>query len=159
MLKLTLQPTGTNYSIDENSEVVRVRQDGGGSRYRRDFIGAARRVTCTWQCKPSQYEYMQTFFSAINRGASSFLIDLAMDTVELVEHTAHIMPGSFNLRGKEGNRYTVTALLEVIPKVRNEGSDAAWITVTNAYGDNASMFASTLATLANVNVPAIFPNA
>lgn len=114
--KLELAPDQANYSTRLGSESASVRHEGNAGNYRRSYFNAARRVTVLWYCDANEYEYLQEAYrSWVASGGVPFLIDLILQTPDLVEHKACFIPGSFGLRSHSGLSYTVGAELEVEP--------------------------------------------
>jgi len=115
VLKLSLVPTQAGYAATLGAESISVQLDGGAPLYRRSHLGAASKVSATWTVGKTDYGTLMLFHrEGVNRGADAFLIDLVLHDSDPSEYQAHFVPGSFGLRSKDGDTYTVGADLEVI---------------------------------------------
>lgn len=111
--KLAIPPDQDSYEAAPGSEVLSVKLDGGVSRSRRDFIGAAAGFRVQWTLTPTEYQYLDSFFKHIKNGSLPFLIDLILDGPVMLEYTAKFVPGSYKLAKQSGLTYIVSAELEV----------------------------------------------
>lgn len=153
METLMLRPDAGSYSQQEGAEVIGVALDGGGGRYRRDKIGAARTVSVAWTMNPLQYRYWRAFWNtSTKRGSLPFICDLVGETGEGPEpHTCRFIPGSVSMPSQMGLTYIQQATLEVIPHPVDAEFDAGVILLFNAGVSEDIMPA--LAHLVNVAIP------
>lgn len=137
MYKLNLAPIQADYTVTDGVEVVRVDLAGGMGRYRRDILKASKTVNVTWWTTTAEYDYLRAFYRVVvAEGARRFLIDLIIDSPELVEHEAMIIPGTMQLAGVMAGIYHVTAQLEVMPVDHDYNDDSDYIGVVSEWGLN-----------------------
>jgi hypothetical protein len=138
MERLLLRPNSEDYSQEEGAEVIATSLDGGAGRYRRDKVGASRRVNVSWTMNPNQYQYWRAFWNtATKRGALPFLCDLVgEDGTGPIQHVCYFVPGSVSMPSQMGLTYTQSATLEVKPNpvndAVNEGIMAIFATSTDS---------------------------
>lgn len=114
--KFPFIPEQASYNYTKAKELVAISLEGGLSKSRRDIVGGAATVDCTWFLDLAEYQYFSAFFNvAISHGADEFRIDLLLDQPELSEYTAKFVVDSFELSEPSGLQVVVTAQLEVIP--------------------------------------------
>lgn len=114
MYKLVTTPDSSGYSVTPGSEVIGTKLDGGASRTRVDILNAASTVTCQWTLGPEDYEYLRMFYSLnVYNGGEQFLIDLILDSAELTEYRAKIIPDTWKLVSQSGLQYVVSCNLEI----------------------------------------------
>lgn len=131
MATLHFPPAATGYSAQQRSGVLSVELDGGASRYRKDILHGAFRVTATWFCNRQEYDYLCAFHrTSTQSGSLPFDVSLRLDAEKRAVHTAYFVPGTFRLSRMEGRSRVVEAELEVVkPFDSNEATaDAAIIT-------------------------------
>jgi hypothetical protein len=122
-IKLPIDKEG--YSVQYGSNVLRTELEGGAGRYRLDKIGATHLVNVQFRTDRAGYDYFKAFYrTTINYGADPFIIDLVIDTDEVDEYTARIVPGSLSLKEQSGLSYVVVAQLEVDAIVPDAEDDA-----------------------------------
>lgn len=154
MLKLTLPPDQSAYSVTDGSEVVSSKLDGGASRYRRDVLNSTSTVSAQWTVGPEAYKYLRAFFKSVTtNGALPFLIDLLLDEPILTEHKAYFVPGSMSLGQQQGMTYFVRASLEVYPIVQNDAANVSYVEMFNALGYTGPAVLNRLAILVNIDMP------
>lgn len=157
MRKLYLPPDQAGYSAKPGLEVLSAQLDGGAPRYRRDVIGATARVTLQWTLVASALQYLQAFYrTGVSRGADWFLIDLILDGAAMAEYQAHFVPGSFEIKSRQGRGFVVGAELDVVPCAADEAFDEAIIGLFEAGGyGRAGMpdLLEQLGELVNENLP------
>lgn len=134
---LTLRPNSEDYSQEEGAEVLRVELDGGAGRYRRDKVGASRRVNVSWTMNPVQYQYWRAFWhSATKRGALPFYCDLVgEDGAGPVQYICNFVPGSVTMPSQVGLTYTQAATLEVRPNAVDEELNSSIVAIYAAGAD------------------------
>jgi hypothetical protein len=117
MERLLLRPNSEDYNQEEGSEVIAVQLDGGAGRYRRDKVGASRKVNVSWTMNPNQYQYWRAFWNtATKRGTLPFLCDLVSeDGTGPIQHVCYFVPGSVSMPAQQGLTYKQSAVLEVKP--------------------------------------------
>ena len=117
MERMLLRPNSEDYSQEEGTEVIRVELDGGAGRYRRDKVGATRRVNVSWTMNPNQYQYWRAFWhTATKRGSLPFLCDLVGESGQgPQQHVCYFVPGSVQMPSQQGLTYVQSATLEVKP--------------------------------------------
>ncbi|MEI7704984.1 MAG: hypothetical protein WCK73_10340 [Deltaproteobacteria bacterium] len=115
METLELVPDEASYSVTPVSEVLAVELAGGPSRYRRDQLGSVARVSVVWTLDADDYADLLDFHqSTTDHGTEWFLIDLPLGGADPAEYTVHFVPGSLQLKSKDGGIYVVGADLEVL---------------------------------------------
>lgn len=151
MEKLYLEPIDESYAIQPpQDEVLSVQLDGGAGRYRADIDGGSTTVAASWVLDAIQYQYLWAFFrSSINRGADPFLIDLDVEGLGYGEQTAHFVPGSLQLTGKQGEIYMVSARLEVMAPDGDTDFDASIVDAFEAMGDSTDLSLDLLSQIVN----------
>ena len=154
LLKLVLAPEKAGYSGEFGNEVVSTNLPGGPSRQRRDQIGASDLVSVSWVASDAEYRYLQAFFRGTGAGSRPFKIDLVLDSEELTEYEARLVPGSWRLDEFRGKSYTVKAQLELTPQPDREDLDLAVITVATAFSPRECAAVLDIETLVNVTAPA-----
>lgn len=157
LTKLTIPPDQSGYSVTDGTEVISVKLDGGASRFRRDVLNAASRVTVQWSVTPDNFRYLRAFYRSVTaQGSTPFLIDLLLDEPELTEHQAYFIPGTMRLQSQRGLQYVVAAELEVAPDLPDSEYDAILVTLYNEYGgsEQALLMLNQLEQLTNVDLPA-----
>lgn len=150
---LLLRPDSESYHQSEGAEVIAVELDGGGGRYRRDKIGATRKVDVSWTMNPNQYQYWRAFWNtATRRGALPFLCDLVgEDGLGPWQYVCYFVPGSISMPGQAGLRYTQQATLEVKPRPYDEETDWATMALFATSSDSDALL--DLGHLINVVAP------
>lgn len=154
MMKFTIPPDNSAYSVTDGKEVVATKLDGGAARYRRDIIGATSTVNVSWILGRDEYKYLRSFYRGVTgKGATPFLIDLILDDFELTEHKVYFIPGSMQLTGQEGLTYWASAQLEVCPNEDPDNGDFAYI--YGAMGSNWQKYEDKLNIIVNINWPQV----
>jgi len=115
MLKLQIVPDENNYQVTNDRDVIATKVTGGAARLRRDVFDATMQVQVQFTVDPTEYQYLRAFYNYAGRGADKFLIDLLIETSELTEHVAQIVPGSWKLSQVRGHSYQIKMTLEVHP--------------------------------------------
>lgn len=121
--QLLVVPDQDGYEVEDNNSVVFTKVDGGQSRARRDYLGAAINVTVTWTLSPDEFQYLRAFYNYVNKGADPFLLDLLIESATLRTHVCRFKPGTFKIAKVKGATITVKAQLEAAPN--DEGLDYA----------------------------------
>lgn len=150
---LLLRPDSDSYNQQEGTEVIGVELDGGGGRYRRDKIGATRKVDVTWTLNPREYAYWRAFWNtATKRGSLPFLCDLVgEDGLGPRQYVCNFIPGSVSLPAQRGLTYVQTAQLEAKPPPIEEDIDLAIMALFQADTEPSALLS--LAHLVNVIAP------
>lgn len=128
MIKLLLSPDQDSYTVTEGEDTIATKVGGGQPRMRRDLLNADSKVEVQFTVNPTEYQYIRAFYNYTNRGADQFLIDLIVETGELREYIARIIPGSWKLTSVKGHTFKVKFTLTVASN--DDGLDYADI-VTN----------------------------
>lgn len=132
-MRLLLTPDSAGYSAAFAEETIRTELDGGRGRYRRDILNGSDRVTAQWILNREEYDYFMAFYRSVtHRGATTFQLELVVDTHALGERDVNFIPGSVQLSGQSGLSYTVTAELEV-HAAENPTEEADDLAVVSAY--------------------------
>lgn len=155
MRKLLVPPSQAGYGAQFGEESLYVALSGGPGAFRRDFVGAVARVSVSWSVPPQEAQYLLAFYRYASAHASEpFLIDLALDSPDLLEYTAKIIPGSFALTGYRGNERTYTAELEVKPQTEDAALDISILDTYEAFGGESgvALAYSELEALVNENL-------
>ena len=152
--KLNLTPVQASYTFAHGQETLRVRLDGGASRFRRDILGSSSILNVRWQANSTDYQFLQAFYRSVSKnGSLPFLIDLVIDYSQLREYRAYFIPGSFRLASQAGHTYNVSAQLEVLAIDRDEDYDEAFIAAYEAHGRQASNTGQELEDFVNEFLP------
>lgn len=153
--KLLLVPDADGYSEAEGEEVIRTELDGGVGYYRRDKIGASKKINVRWTMNPVQYRYWRAFFvTTTERGTLPFLCDLVSeDGTGPTEHECSFIPGSVSMPGQHGFTYTQQATLEAKPLAHDAALDAGVILIFENWGVNGNKALLSLEKLVNVTMP------
>lgn len=159
LIKLSLAPDNSSYSVTDGKEVVSVALDGGAGKYRRDIVGASSSVSVSWVCDREEYHYIRAFYRALlGKGSKPFLIDLILDDPLPAEHKAYFVPGSMVLTGQKGLSYYVSAQLEVEPSDIDTEAETMFATLYSIFGPNWQNefppIEDAVDTLVNVQIPA-----
>lgn len=151
--ELKLAPDNSAYSVKDGSQVVTTQLGGGAGRYRRDILGATSRVSVTWKCDPSEYQYLKSFHRAtLSFGALPFSVGLVLDTPELVSYKAYFVPDSLQLQSQQGLTYVVIAELEVYP-LPVTSFDSDYVQIFDEFGPYFAVFEAMLHQIVNVDLP------
>ena len=112
MVLLNMTPSRSGYRVGVSSGYDTTDVMAGSPRYRSVMTGVPHRVAVQWNTNPAGLSYLTEFYqSNIDK---AFEINLPIDTAELTEYTAYFLPGSFQLRGINGNVYSIEAQLEIV---------------------------------------------
>lgn len=110
-----IPPNQAAYGYKPGKQIVVEQLDGGAPRTRRDQLGAANYITCTWSCTPDQYQYLTGFFREMLNGyADYFRVKLVLDVPFLVPYVCQLLEEP-ELSQIEGLLYSVSAKLAVLP--------------------------------------------
>jgi hypothetical protein len=125
----SIPPDQSSYAFQYGHNAVATKLDGGASRVRADMLNGAHTVTCQWSLTKKGYEYFMAFYrQAISRGSLPFTISLMLDDGNMVALTAIFLPDTLNLTTQQGQRWVVSATLEVTPDpTLNDTADAATV--------------------------------
>lgn len=117
MAKFPRPPDQDNFSVTRGASTISVQLHGGAPRVRKDQIGTYSRVSCQWTCGREEYTEIQDFFDiTLDEGSLPFTIDLYMKTgMQLTEHKAFFVPGTFKLAEQRGHTFIVQAELDANP--------------------------------------------
>jgi len=158
--KMPFCPAQAGYSGEFGDGTLRVALDGGSGRYRAGVSGNSDIVTATWVLKGEEYSAFMGFVRNQKRsGSIPFLIDLPLQSHELVEYEAAFVPKSVRLASKSGAVFTVSASLEVFSKLEFDeaGLDywASLVMMLAIYGSipAAQEILNLLAKLVNEDLP------
>ena len=154
MEKLSIRPDRADYSFSASgNEVLRADLDGGSGRYRADVLNASEMVDVNWVVHPDDYQYLWAFYRRVSRGADPFLIDLLLEGTEWVERTAHFMPGSFRLTGRDRISFKVSAQLEVEQVESDADYDSALVAFFEVGRCDMASYVNLFSPIVNTNWP------
>lgn len=109
-------PEKSSYVYNVNRDVVEVELDGGLSRRRRDIVGSASRIDCTFFLLPYEYQYFMAFYrNYLKRGAIPFKLELLLEQPYLEKVTASIVANTLQMK-QIGLNYEVQVQLETVPE-------------------------------------------
>lgn len=158
--KMPFCPAQAGYSADFGDGTLRVGLDGGASRYRAGVSGSSDTVAATWVLRSDEYSAFMGFVRNQKRlGSVPFLIDLPLQSHELVEYEASFIPRSVRLVSKTASVFTVAASLEVFSKQEFDDADldywASLVMMLAIYGSipAAQEILNLLAKLVNEDLP------
>ncbi len=151
--KLNLSPGQGSYSVTPEPDTLRANMGAGPSRFRRDMIGAISTVSVSWACTRIQYQYVESFFRSTVPGSLPFLCDLIIDSPDVSEYEARLIPGSKRLSSVRGHQRTVEAMLEVRPVTPDAPSDEGFVALYGEYGDDTEAMLRLLGELTTVTMP------
>lgn len=123
MLKLLLTPDQDTYAVAEGETVIATKVGGGPPRQRQDLLDAETTVEAQYTLTPAEYQYFRAFYNFLNKGATSFLCDLIIETPGLRTYVARFKPGTWKLSSVKGISYKVKVTMNVSPN--DEGLDYA----------------------------------
>lgn len=154
LVKFRYSPESASYAVQDPTEVIAVKLDGGAARYRRDKLNSSSDVTVRWLFSREEYRYFRAFYrSLLGRGSDPFLIDLIIDYAELAEYTAHFVPGSVHLSEQMGFSYVVTAQLEATSLLVDDDLETYYVYMLNEFGDSWQLYEDILNTTVNTDLP------
>lgn len=162
VIKFPIPPEAAGYAMEDPNEVIAIKLDGGASRYRRDKINGAAKVSVRWSFDRTEYEFFRAFFrSTLGRGSAPFRIDLVVDFASPVEHLAYFVPGSVRLQEQRGHYYGVTAELEVTQNAIDETTQRDYVALYSYFGPDYATtfppFEDRLNTMMNTTLPGDWP--
>lgn len=141
----------SGYTVEFGNNVIVQELEGGPSRYRVDSKNNVHYVNSTWVVKKKGYQYLVAFFHVWQRNPSQpFLAQLIIDDALLEAYECFFRNGGFRLDSKNGPVYTVSAILEVTAKPRDDGMDDLLVMLGN--GDTLDIF-DPLEKLVNEDLP------
>ncbi len=144
--------TQEGYSANIGDGVISQILEGGADRYRTEFDVVMHTVNSRWVVGKSGYQYLMAFYRVWARKPSQpFLAKLCVDNAEVEEYECFFR-GSPTLTNKEGNHYTVTATLRVMPLDIDPAMDDVIVDAGNDGGDLAQTLPS-LEKLVNEDLP------
>lgn len=153
MMKFTIAPDNSSYSVTDGTEVASTKLDGGAARYRRDILGATSTVDVSWVLDREGFMYSRAFYRGVTAsGSLPFLIDLILDDFELTEHKAYFVPGSMKTTGQKGLTYWVSAQLEVYP-AELSGYETDLVATYNEFGTFTPAAFDRLDVIINIDWP------
>lgn len=137
--KLRLIPARDGYQFAYPGDDIRRAKPGSGpSRQRLDMLGAPMIVGVTFRMNAADYQYWIAFSrSTLSERSLPFLIDLIVDTPDLQEYEARIIPGTVQGGPPSGFRYVVQMQLEVKQKPVDPDISDTLVWLYEAYGDGA----------------------
>lgn len=151
-------PDHASYAhADSASPYKRVQLDGGRGRYRSDLLTSSKFVDVQWIVPANAYNYLNNFYSLFKRRPEAFLISLIIDEDTLTDCDAWFMPGTFRLVSKQGNAFTVSAQLEVIPPVVNQQQGDILISLISYFGPDWQLYEDRLNIIVNLDLPQAMP--
>lgn len=158
--KMPFCPAQAGYSAEFGDSTLRIKLDGGSGRYRAGVSGNSDTVTATWILKGDEYSAFMGFVRNQRRsGGVPFLIDLPLESHELVEYEANFVPGSVRLVSKNATIFIVSASIEVLSKLEFEDDDldywSSLVMMLAIYGSipAAQEILNLLAKLVNEDLP------
>lgn len=127
----------SGYTVEFGNNVITQKLEGGPSRYRIDSKNNVHLVNSTWAVNKRGYQYLMAFFHVWQRNPSQpFLAELIIDNAELEQYECFFSNGGFRLDSKNGRIYTVSAMLEVAAKPRDDAFDDAIVMLGNSQAFN-----------------------
>lgn len=153
-----LCPTDASYThADSASRFKRTQLDGGKGRYRADLNMASQLVEARWVLLPDDYKYAQAFYAHFQARPEAFVIDLVVDDADLRGCDAWFIPDTFRLVSKQGDVFTITATLEIVPPKRDSAVEDWWLSLLSYFGPSWPVWADKLDEIVNVDMPAAIP--
>ncbi len=123
----------SGYTVDFGNNIITQELEGGASRYRVDSDSNVHYVNSTWVVSERGYQYLVAFFHVWQRNPSQpFLARLIIDNADSEEYECFFRNGGFRLEKKEGRVFTVSAILEVVAKLRDNNFDDALVELGNS---------------------------
>lgn len=111
--KMPFQPAQVGFAATFGDGTQRIALDGGSARYRAGMQNMSDTVQATWVLRGENYAAFNGFVRNARRAGVPFLIDLSLQSHEMVEYEASFVPGSVQLVSRQGAVFTVVAQLEV----------------------------------------------
>lgn len=140
LLKFPFTPTQEGYAAQKRSGLVSVDVVGGPSWSRLDTTGNPFKLSVSWDLFGDKYDMFMGYVRNWERsGGDPFLIDLLLEGSHFVEYQATFVPDSVQLESNRGLLFTVSAVLEVMPKFVDPCSDewAARALIDAIFGQDA----------------------
>lgn len=156
--RFMLCPAQAAYAFEDSvSQYRRVQLEGGAGRYRRDVIRSSKLVEAQWVLTPAQYNYFMAFYARFQTKPDPFILPLIIEEAALSDCECWFIPGTFSLTSRQGDIYTVSARLEVMPPQRDAALDDWLITLPPYLGPEWAEYMDRLHRLVNVSLPASLP--
>lgn len=152
--RMFLAPDADGYQSTDGAEWLQTALDGGGSRFRRDKVGAAKSVTVKWTLNRAQYQYWRSFYNSV--GSATFTCPLlSEDGCGPVDQLCNIVPGSVSLPTQQGLMYVQQAQLEVQQLPLDPVNDASVMVLFSASEGEPDAWLAALAHMVNVTAPSV----
>lgn len=149
-----LPPDQASYAVTDGKGTIRVDLDGGKGRYRADKLDPTSTVDVQWTVGREQFEYLRSFFIVMQHNAAEpFKIELIIDSPDLTEHDAYVIPGSVKLNSQAGLSYTVAAQLEIVPLTDNYDYQEGIVAMWSEFGQYWEPYEDQLQKLINMDWP------
>jgi len=149
---------GFDASFGDGSSSISL--EGGSDRYQPGPDNQSDRVNSVWVLRGQNYSAFMGFWRKMRRrGGGPFLIDLSLQSHEMVEYMAYFVPKSLKLISRQGVVFTVSAQMEVLAQAEfdDESLDywASLVTLLVIYGSipAANEILSLLQKLVNEDLP------
>lgn len=98
--------------------------DGGSDRNRAGPGDQSDTVNASWVLRGEDYSMFMGFFRDMRRlGGGPFLIDLSLQSHEMVEYRAYFVPKTLQLVSRQGAVFTVAGQLKVLSRSDFESPD------------------------------------
>lgn len=121
-----LTPSSAGYTAQRGDELLIAKPGAGAAGIRAGLEREAASIRVGWVTDARGYAYLLAFyFTGIRECALPFRIDLVLDRSEATEYVAVMVPGSFSLDNVSGNKFSVSADIEVVNAARDAVFDAA----------------------------------
>lgn len=155
--KLYLSVPQEGYSFDDGDAVLRAKVSSGPSRLRLDMLDAPMSVAVQLVLEPQEFNYWQAFRrTTLKHGSMPFLIDLVIDSSDVEEYQAQIVPGSIKT-GIQGTAHLVQMELEVLMSETPPTADydTSIVMLQGLYGVRVPNVLNLLEKLANYDLPRV----
>lgn len=153
MQRLSIIPDSSSYTASPQAGYNRVALIGGPGRYRSDSIDNAAIYDCTWLLDPEDYQYLAAFYRYFERKLEPFIVSLVLDSGDIQDYIAKIIPNSWRLISAKGLAYTVSCQIEAVPATLPDTAfDDALIALRSEYTDLAAL-TNPLEKLVNIDLP------
>ena len=152
MAKLDISPSQAGYAFEPGKEYVNIRLEGGKDYRRKTKENSTTTVDVSWTVDAYEYAVFWAFFrKELDRGVSTFTVDLTLEDRGTVEVTAAFINPP-RLVAREGDTFTISGQLEAVLPDEVADADTAILLLHGIYGENTGAWLNRLEQLMNVDI-------
>ena len=149
--QLMLKPYRDGYNFTLGRTVRTTQYTNGMPRQRKEQAMPVHRVSATYKCTRSMYQYLMAFLSAYE--AKPFLAYLLLDDADHRWYECRVVNDSFNVSTRGDQIFTVPLDLIVKPIPRNTDTDVTYIEIYNMADGQVDAYFNQLEKLVNEDLP------